>query len=100
MEKLNALFVVVLQVLDEQSQLPVINSANAGEESGDIANGLTDDIFEFFFVFRAVVNVDIQKEKAGPEECDDHEILLRDVGDVLDDVEVVLDEVDDFAVQV
>lgn len=100
MKKLNAFLVVVLQVLDEQSQLPVINTANAGEEGGDIANGLADDIFDFFFVFGAVVNVDIQKEKAGPEEGDDHEILLCDMGDVLDDVEVVLDEVDDFAVQV
>jgi hypothetical protein len=100
LKKLNAFLVVVLQVLDKQSQLPVINSANAGEEGGDIANSLTYDIFEFFFVFGAVVNVNIQKEKAGPEESDDHEILLRDVGDVLDDMEVVLDEVDDFAVQV
>jgi len=99
-KELNTLLIVILQVLHQQPQLPIINIPNTHKERRNVPNSLTNNILQFLLILGAVVDINIQEQEAGSKQGDDHEVFLCDLGDGFDDVEVVLDEVDDLAVEV
>ena len=81
---------IVFQVLDEHSKLAIINFSQLSEKVRNVSSLLLDEIFYFFLILRAVVNVHIKEQETCPEQSHDHQVLLCYLRYFFDDVHVIL----------